>query len=118
MQKPRCALLVKRLTVLTIVLLASFAVGCGRKEAPEAVREGERTPEAELSSAVPQPVQTGLKYALVRIIPGGLEGLRGIAIDRRDRIYLAGASGLKVMDAEGRNLPHRCPRTEACGGAS
>ncbi|HUU44048.1 MAG TPA: NHL repeat-containing protein [Planctomycetota bacterium] len=78
-----------------LVLAAVCALaGCER---PRAVYKYEDTLPKDANEV---PV-TPLRYELVRTIDANVGDLRGIDVDRADRLYLVGSSGLHVLDAEG-----------------
>ncbi len=100
-------------TYLAACVLAACAVlaaGCDRPE-PEA-----QPPVAETPASAARPeLEPPLKYSLVGTFASGMKGLKGIAVDAEDRMYLAGEQGIKVLSAEGEELsawrtsaPARC----------
>jgi streptogramin lyase len=89
-----------------------FSQGCDQEE--RAPVKAAKTP----AKAVEAPV----KYKLVRTFESGLDPLRGIAIDANDRIFLAGRSRVRVLDAAGNEVrswatsgPARCVAVDAEG---
>ena len=124
MEKGRRVIAAKTLTILAVVAGVSavaFLSGCGPTQAPDATEKAPGTHETALPPAAP-PVATRMKCVPVATIQSGLEGLRGIAIDGQDRIYLAGASGIRVLDLDGNVLaewstpgPARCVALDAEG---
>ena len=96
--------------------------GCGRGE-PEPQPRADETPAADVQD-VPE---TAMAYTLVRTFNAGIEGakgLKGIAIGADDRIYLAGADGVKVLGPGGEDLlawrtsqPAQCIAVDPDGNA-
>lgn len=94
-------------------LVLALMPGCRRDEPTKAAEKTEApTPAA--------PPKTDLNYALVRTLESGLEQLNGIAIDSKDNVYLAGAGGVRVVDADGKLLsawatsgPAKCVAVDA-----
>jgi len=93
----------KRSWVTVSVLALLVLVGCGRDEpaAPGVPTEGSAGRPAPVGPSAPQ---TEFQYQLVSTYESGLTELRGIAIDGRDRVYLAGAEGVRILDAQGNLL--------------
>jgi DNA-binding beta-propeller fold protein YncE len=81
--------------VACVAALLWFAFGRGRQQTP--------APAAGTLPSVPvsAPEQTPERYALVTTLDSGVEGLKGIALDAQDRLYAAGALGIRVLDAGG-----------------
>ncbi len=75
-------------TTVCAVLAVLAAAGCSREEETVTVAPG---PE----------VRTPLQATLVRTIDTGVEDLQGLAVDSAGRLYLAGRTGVRVVDADG-----------------
>ena len=105
---------------MAAVAWALLLTGCDRDSTPQAPGPSVNSiPEQEPTV---QTIQTELSYTLAKTLDSGLEELRGVAIDSRDHIYLAGKSGIKVMDLDGRLLrewstpsPARCVAVSDAG---
>ncbi len=89
-------------TFLLLAALFLLVFGSGREEPGELVETPGGT--AVLAQSASQPPRTELTYRLVKTIESGLDELAGIALDDEDRIYLAGAGGVRVVDFEGNLL--------------
>ena len=84
----------RRLALLAFLIAAAlFTAGCGREE-PIPVS----LPAPEETVVAPQ------KYEIVATIPSGLESVRGIAVDAKDHLYVAGKGGVRVLDMQGEVL--------------
>ena len=106
-----------------MVLLAA-AAGCGREQPGDIDATGNGAGETGAPYVAAPAVETELNYVLVKTLAGGLTELRGIAIDTQDRVYLAGAEGVRVLAPEGNALkewrtsgPARCVAVDADGNA-
>ena len=103
------------LPIACVVMIA----GCGRGD-PEPQTRADETPAADVQD-VPE---TAMAYTLVRTFNAGMKGLKGIAIGANDRIYLAGADGVKVLGPDGEDLlawrtsqPAQCIAVDPDGNA-
>lgn len=85
--------------VAATLAAAALSVGCQEERTESipgpAAKVATDTPAKARKPALPW------TYERVGSFPSGLTELKGIAIDGRDRIYLAGAEGIRVVDAEG-----------------
>lgn len=88
-----------------IACLVGFLAGCGRNQAERELAR-KRQEAAALASAR-QSFQNAIEYVQGKTITTGLRELRGMCVDRQDRLYAAGASGLGVFDSNGKRLS--CP---------
>jgi len=97
---PRAAsLLTPGLLALTLVIAAMLA-GCGRDE----LRNRADTPMQTVVLPEPTALEPRLALELIERHPSGITGLLGIAIDDDDSVLLAGSSGIRVTDADGKEL--------------
>ena len=71
----------------SLLAAALAAVGCTRAPAPAPPREAPAAPK----------VETALRSRLLNTFPSGMAGLHGLAIDAKDRIYLAGDHGVRII---------------------
>ncbi|NQT52149.1 hypothetical protein HQ576_08870 [bacterium] len=93
---------------LILVAAAVLLAGCG----DSGPREGEAPAEPPAKAPAAKALDLPLHYELVRSFDSGLTKLKGIAIDAKDQVYLAGTEGVRVTDAEGkllRSLPTSGP---------
>jgi len=84
--------------------LVASAAACRRGEpTPE---EARRTPSARAESrpAVVRKTQLPVSYELVKTIEIDMASASGVAIDGEDRLYVAGARGIRVLDGAGQAL--------------
>jgi len=82
------------LGVLCVGVWALAAGGCGRSQ----------TPAPPAAPSATGPAKTAEKYAPVATLDSGVQGLHGIALDARDNVYAAGASGVRVLAPDGKLL--------------
>lgn len=104
----------KRLAVVLCAVLVTAAVDCGREEPADVSRNADKS-RLE-NNAAPEPkAQLPIHYELVKTIALDMASPKGIAIDREDRLYIAGAEGVRVLDAAGKLLRViRTPRPAVC----
>jgi len=113
---PACSLAA---AAIAFVLLGA---GCRRREPGAWTRKPYPNGGRARAQAARPETDVPLKYALVQTFESGMDGLKGIAIDAQDRVYLAGKDGVRVLDAGGRALlswrtpgPARCVAVDEGG---
>lgn len=89
---------------IALMCLAQFT-GCDRPTAPPApaAAGSETKPDTAISTAAAS-ANLPTQYAAVKALDSGMDELHGIAVDAKDSVYLAGAPGVRVIDAEGKPL--------------
>jgi hypothetical protein len=75
-------------------LLSALPAGCGKPSPP--------APAGELTTNAP--VMPTIAYELARTMDLRMDKPKGIALDAQDRLYAAGAEGVKVWTADGKLL--------------
>lgn len=104
-ERQRMSSIAKTALACACLLLGGLLAGCEREQAPEpADVRMLGGPESAAPDRAARPPQTELSYELTTTLDTGIEELGGIAIDDRDRIYVAGANAVKVMDTSGKVL--------------
>ena len=102
-------------TIGAAALLAVVLAGCGREDPHSVSARPETTAGTELEAFPAPSVRTTQQYVLVAKVESGLDKLKGIAIDDQDRIYVAGADGVRVLSPEGKPLTGwRTPEAARC----
>lgn len=106
--------------LMAAITSALLLAGCERRPTPQCPGAGANSIPKQAPTA--ETVETELSYTLAKTLDSGLEDLRGIAVDKNDILYLAGKSGIKVMDLDGRLLrewatpnPAHCVAVSAAG---
>ena len=85
------------LSAALAALLACALSGCGQSEPPPNYK-------SYLPADVNAPPKTPMKLTLVSTIDPRAGALRSIAIDRQDRLYALGASGVRILAPDGSGL--------------
>jgi len=102
-----------RATIFPLLVVAHalflLLAGCGREQSSQTTTPPEGAGEASTPYVAKPSVTTELQYVLAEAFDSGLSKLHGIAVDANDRVYLAGAEGVRVLDR--RRKPVRIWRT-------